>query len=381
MIYFVNKSSNTLNYPPQANHTVVSLNKVSKYFEGSPVLKDISFSVKAGEFLSLVGPSGCGKTTLLGLISGLEEPDQGEILIDHISVKGVGPQTRPVNTVFQSYALFPHLNVFDNVAFGLRCKGFSASEIEQRTLEALQRVKLDGLAFRKPAQLSGGQQQRVAIARAVVNRPRVLLLDEPLSALDYRLRKTMQIELKQLQMQLGIAFILVTHDQEEALSISDRVIVMHEGGILQIGTPRELYEEPCNLKVAEFLGEANILDVNVLNITPQQIHITVEGKQFVVPNRRQFQEGQPLCIMVRPEDLQISKNTDLIDVQSAFEGVVEQVIYKGSTVDLYIRLKSNRLLAATQFFNEDDEELDFQLGGTVWASWIPGWEVVLLNES
>jgi spermidine/putrescine transport system ATP-binding protein len=360
---------------------VVSLNKVSKYFEGSPVLKDISFSVKAGEFLSLVGPSGCGKTTLLGLISGLEEPDQGEILIDHISVKGVGPQTRPVNTVFQSYALFPHLNVFDNVAFGLRCKGFSASEIEQRTLEALQRVKLDGLAFRKPAQLSGGQQQRVAIARAVVNRPRVLLLDEPLSALDYRLRKTMQIELKQLQMQLGIAFILVTHDQEEALSISDRVIVMHEGGILQIGTPRELYEEPCNLKVAEFLGEANILDVNVLNITPQQIHITVEGKQFVVPNRRQFQEGQPLCIMVRPEDLQISKNTDLIDVQSAFEGVVEQVIYKGSTVDLYIRLKSNRLLAATQFFNEDDEELDFQLGGTVWASWIPGWEVVLLNES
>jgi spermidine/putrescine transport system ATP-binding protein len=191
----------------------------------------------------------------------------------------------------------------------------------------------------------------------------------------------MQIELKQLQMQLGIAFILVTHDQEEALSISDRVIVMHEGGILQIGTPRELYEEPCNLKVAEFLGEANILDVNVLNITPQQIHITVEGKQFVVPNRRQFQEGQPLCIMVRPEDLQISKNTDLIDVQSAFEGVVEQVIYKGSTVDLYIRLKSNRLLAATQFFNEDDEELDFQLGGTVWASWIPGWEVVLLNES
>lgn len=376
----MSKLASILSPKPRTDDVVV-IKQVSKSFEGNISLNQISFSVQSGEFLSLLGPSGCGKSTLLSLISGLEEPDTGEILIDNRPVKGLSPQERPVNTVFQSYALFPHLTVFENVAFGLRCKGFMESEIYRLTEEALQMVKLEALALRKPHQLSGGQQQRVAIARAVVNRPRVLLLDEPLSSLDYRLRKTMQLELKQLQTQLGIAFIFVTHDQEEALSIADRVIVMNEGGILQIGTPREVYEEPNNLKVAKFIGEANILPVHVLDINSEKIQMIVEGQACTLQNRRQFHKEQALCILIRPEDLQIWKKPESDNTTPMFQGAVEQVIYKGSTVDLLIRLESQRLLAATQFFNEDDEELDFQLGEAVWVSWVPGWEVILPDES
>lgn len=362
------------------NPDVIVFKNVSKSFQEGAVLKDISFEVKAREFLSLLGPSGCGKTTLLRLLSGLDTPDSGDIFIDGRNVRGISPQMRHVNTVFQSYALFPHLSVFENVAFGLRCKGLPNKEITERVADALQRVKLSTMAQRKPQQLSGGQQQRVAIARAVVNKPRVLLLDEPLSSLDYRLRKAMQLELKQLQASLGIAFILVTHDQEEAMSIADRIVVMDEGNIEQIGTPREVYEEPRNLRVAQFIGEANILATTVLEVSAQQIKVLIEGKPFTLVNRRGFQLGQPLCTMIRPEDLQVWAETEVQDTHQMFQGVIEQVIYKGSTVDLSIRLNSQRLLAATQFFNEDDEELDFQTGERVWVSWVPGWEVILLDE-
>ncbi len=360
---------------------VLQLKNISKHFESVSTIQNINFSVKQGEFVTLLGPSGCGKTTILNLISGLEEPDSGEILINNTLATALPPQERHVNTVFQSYALFPHLTVFENVAFGLRCKRFKEDEIKRRVIDALSMVKLEKLVYRYPNQLSGGQQQRIAIARAVVNRPRVLLLDEPLSSLDYRLRKTMQIELKQLQIQLKIAFILVTHDQEEALSISDRVIVMNEGRIMQIGTPREVYEEPCNLQVAKFIGETNIFETVVKESTALSFTATVEDILFTFKNHHHFQREQSIAVLIRPEDLKIYTKTEKPENQETLlKGKVTQVIYKGSTVDLIIRLSSERLLAATQFFNEDDSALDFEIGELVWVSWIPGWEVILSNE-
>src|SRR3990167_4062040 len=251
-------------------NNVVELRGVHKAIYGHDILHDINLEVREGEFLTLLGPSGCGKTTLLRLISGFEEPTQGSILIDNKNVIGLPPHQRHVHTVFQSYALFPHMTVFENVAFGLRCQHVPSQEIQTRVADVLKMVKLEKYAERKPNQLSGGQQQRVAIARAAVNRPLVLLLDEPLSSLDYRLRKTMQIELKQLQRKLGITFIFVTHDQEEALSMSDRVVVMQEGYIEQIGTPSEIYEEPCTLQVAKFIGEANIFDATIITADSKQ---------------------------------------------------------------------------------------------------------------
>lgn len=364
------------------NGNVLEFQGVYKKFHEQHVLEDIHLEVKHGEFLTLVGPSGCGKTTLLRLISGFEEPDAGTIRINGKNVKGLSPQQRHVNTVFQSYALFPHLNVFDNVAFGLRCKGgVTKVEIKQQVDDALKMVKLDHLSERKPYQLSGGQQQRVAIARAVINKPSILLLDEPLSSLDYRLRKTMQMELKQLQTQLGITFIFVTHDQEEALSMSDRVVVMHEGHIEQIGTPREVYEEPHSLRVARFIGEVNIFETQIISTTEQALHVIIEGKQFTLKNRRHFVANQKVYTLVRPEDLEVWSPAEVTDTTQMFPGVVEQVNYKGSTVDLMVRLESQILLAATQFFNEDDEKLDFHSGESVWVHWIPGWEVILPDES
>lgn len=365
------------------NRNVVELKGVSKYYHDHVVLQNISLEVRNGEFLTLLGPSGCGKTTLLRLISGFEEPNNGTITIDGRDISGLPPQERHVNTVFQSYALFPHMNVFDNVAFGLRCKRLNKDEIQHRVMDALRMVKLDHLALRKPHQLSGGQQQRVAIARAVVNKPLVLLLDEPLSSLDYRLRKNMQMELKQLQEQLGITFIFVTHDQEEALSMSDRVVVMHEGTVEQVGTPREVYEEPCNLQVANFIGEANIFDTEVIAADEKTIEVQVEGKNFKLKNRRKYTADQKLYVLVRPEDLQVWAPSEVEneDTSQMFPGVVEQVNYKGVTVDLMIRLNSNKLLSATQFFNEDDEKLDFRPDEKVWVHWFPGWEVILPHET
>lgn len=362
------------------SNNIIEFRSVSKYYFENPVLLDISFEVKNGEFLTLLGPSGCGKTTLLRLLSGFEEPSSGEIYINNKNIEGLPPHLRHVNTVFQSYALFPHMNVFDNVAFGLRCKRIPAAEIKQRVDEALQMVKLDSFAMRKPHQLSGGQQQRVAIARAVVNKPLVLLLDEPLSSLDYRLRKNMQIELKQLQKQLGITFIFVTHDQEEALSMSDRVIVMNEGSIEQIGTPREVYEEPCNLQVAKFIGEVNIFDTKIISADPAQLIVEIEGKQFTLKNRKKITANQTISTLVRPEDLQVWGQAEVTDTSDMFPATVEQVIYKGITVDLMLRLRSNKVLAATQFFNEDDEKLDYAPGENVWVHWFPGWEVILPHD-
>lgn len=360
---------------------VVELSGVYKSIHGNEILHDIHLEVREGEFLTLLGPSGCGKTTLLRLISGFEEPTRGTICIDHKDVSGLPPHQRHVHTVFQSYALFPHMTVFENIAFGLRCQKVSSSEIKTRVADVLKMVKLENYAERKPNQLSGGQQQRIAIARAAVNRPRVLLLDEPLSSLDYRLRKTMQIELKQLQRKLGITFIFVTHDQEEALSMSDRVVVMQEGYIEQIGTPRQVYEEPATLKVATFIGEVNTFPGEVLKAeTGQPTMLRVLGKERPTKNLRSCTPGSKVHVLVRPEDVRVWNHHEVTDTTDMFAGTVEEVIYKGTTVDLIVRLNSHTVIAATEFFDEDDDRLEYKMGEQVWVSWAPGWEVVLPYE-
>lgn len=363
------------------NRNIIELKGVSKNFGDYQALQETNLSIQNGEFITLLGPSGCGKTTLLRLISGFEKPDTGKIFINDRDVTDLPPEKRHLNMVFQSYALFPHMTVFDNVAFGLRCKKIPENEVKRRTHEVLKMVKLEQLAERKPQQLSGGQQQRVAIARAVVNEPLVLLLDEPLSALDYNLRKNMQIELKQLQRRLGITFVFVTHDQEEALSMSDRVAVMNEGFIEQLGSPRDVYEEPNCLYVAKFIGETNIFDTIVLDVIDGKISFNIEDKIFVVNNKKNLVKGQKIHVIVRPEDVKVLAENEVTDSSGMITGAVEQVIYKGSTVDLIIRLNSGRRIAASDFFDEDDEKLDYYATEKVWLHWFPGWEVVLPHEN
>lgn len=356
---------------------VVEIRGVCKTINDHEILHDIDLEVRNGEFLTLLGPSGCGKTTLLRLISGFEEPTSGTILIDNKNVVGLPPHHRHVHTVFQSYALFPHMTVFENVAFGLRCQKVPNPEIQERVADVLQMVKLEKFANRKPDQLSGGQQQRVAIARAAVNRPRVLLLDEPLSSLDYRLRKTMQIELKQLQRKLGITFIFVTHDQEEALSMSDRVVILQEGHIEQIGTPRQVYENPQSLKVAKFIGEVNIFEGEILSIDGKHLSVHVLDKPRNAKSSLSLALGEKVHVLVRPEDVKVWAQSKVENTTDMFPGVVEEVIYKGTTVDLMVRLPNNALVAAAEFFDEDDDRLEYAIGEQVWITWLPGWEVIL----
>ena len=242
------------------NDSIIKIEHLSKAFGDKVVLDDINLSIRRGEFITLLGPSGCGKTTLLRMIAGFLKPDSGVILMEGSDISEVPPHRRPLNTVFQRYALFPHLNVYDNIAFGLKLNKVQSSEIETRVRKALKMVSMTDYEDRDVNSLSGGQQQRVAIARAIVNRPKVLLLDEPLAALDLKMRKDMQMELKQMHQELGITFIYVTHDQEEALTLSDTVVVMSDGKIQQIGTPIDIYNEPVNSFVADFIGESNILN-------------------------------------------------------------------------------------------------------------------------
>ncbi|TCO81425.1 spermidine/putrescine transport system ATP-binding protein [Plasticicumulans lactativorans] len=365
---------------------VIEVKGATKTYGKNTVLHGVDLQVRRGEFLTLLGPSGCGKTTILRLLAGFETPTSGQVILDGKDVSHDPPEERHVNTVFQSYALFPHMTVFDNVAFGPRIQGVNGADLEGRVMEALRTVKLDSFAQRRPDQLSGGQQQRVAIARALVNKPLVLLLDESLSALDYKLRKAMQIELKQLQRQLGITFVFVTHDQEEALSMSDRVVVMNTGTIQQIGTPREVYETPANLFVAKFVGEINLLEASVAAVHGDgRYTIDIHGRRFELGARRSFAAQQAVNVLVRPEDLRIWRAGEprAEDVAQTIEATVEEVIYKGSTVDLMVRLATGEALSATQFFNEDDPvfgNLDYKRGERVEVDWVPGWEVILPHD-
>ena len=360
---------------------IITLKGIAKQFGNHEVLKNIDLDVKDGEFLTLLGPSGCGKTTLLRLLSGFETPNFGSILINGKDVTTLAPEKRHINMVFQSYALFPHMTVYQNIAFGLQCTHCPPPEIEPKVLEALKRVKLMEYRDRKPQSLSGGQQQRVAIARAIVNEPLVLLLDEPLSALDYHLRKEMRIELKALQRRLGITFILVTHDQEEALSMSDRIVVMNHGVIEQIGNPRDVYEEPNNLFVTNFIGEANVFNTTILAANEGLLELNIADCHFKLANPKRFKAGQKVNVVVRPEDIGAWAKHEIDDQPFVIPGKVVEVIYKGSTVDLVIELKDGQLISATEFFNEDDDKLEYELNEQVFINWKVGWEVVLADES
>jgi len=371
------------------NKTVVELKQVCKDFGEHRALIDISFSVADGEFLSLLGPSGCGKTTLLRLIGGFEHCTSGSLLIDGQTVDQVPPERRAVNTVFQNYALFPHMTVFDNVAFGLQMAKKPAAEVATSVAQALELVQLNGMERRRPAELSGGQQQRVAIAGAIVNKPRVLLLDEPMSALDHRLRKLMQKELKQLQRTLGITFILVTHDQDEAFSLSDRVVVMQEGHIEQIGTPMEIYEEPLNLYVARFVGDINVLSGIVRKQTgPSTYQALVEGATVRLRSNRPLSLAQPIHILLRPEDFRLELEQDMAESQdlsakfqqARLKGTVRRVFYHGATYDVEVNLESGTRVQVTEFFDDDSENLYFKPGDAVALGWHEGWEVVLPHE-
>ena len=297
---------------------IIKLNNVHKTFDGNEVVKGIDLDVREGEFLTLLGPSGCGKTTTLRMIAGFEDLTEGSVLIDGQDVTDLPPYKRPVNTVFQNYALFPHMNVYDNVAYGLTVRKIPKKEIKEKVSKALATVQLEGFEKRRSSQMSGGQKQRVAIARALVNDPRVLLLDEPLGALDFKLRKQMQIELKRLQKQLGITFIYVTHDQEEAMTMSDRVAVMHDGIIEQIDIPDKIYNEPKTRFVADFIGESNLFEATCsgLKEIAEAGFSVADAREFVVfetadgrclGRRRDAEEGDRRYLCVRPEHMKASR--------------------------------------------------------------------------
>ena len=320
-------------------------------FDGETVLDSINIYFNNSEFLTLLGPSGCGKTTTLRIIGGFLQPTSGDVLFDGVRINDVPPHKRRVNTVFQKYALFPHLNVFENVAFGLRIAKVPQKEIEQRVTEMLEIVSLKGFEKRKPDQLSGGQQQRVAIARALVNRPEVLLLDEPLGALDLRLRKDMQNELKRIQQQLGITFIYVTHDQEEALAMSDTVVVMDKGRIQQIGTPEDIYNEPKNAFVADFIGESNILD----GIMRADYVVEFFGRKFRCLDHG-FAKDEPVDVVIRPEDV------DIVPPDSGHLcGTVTSVTFKGVHYDTMVDFKGFKWLIQTTDLHRPGEYIGIRL--------------------
>ncbi|MBE6906428.1 MAG: ABC transporter ATP-binding protein [Ruminococcaceae bacterium] len=314
------------------NNNIVSLRNISVDFDGDPILIGLNLDIRDKEFVTLLGPSGCGKTTTLRTIGGFVNPKAGDVFFDGLRINDLPPYKRQVNTVFQRYALFPHLNVFENVEFGLKLKKLSENERRNRVHEILDLVNLTGYDHRNINQLSGGQQQRVAIARALVNHPRMLLLDEPLGALDLKLRKEMQIELKKIQQALEITFVYVTHDQEEALTMSDTVVVMNDGDILQVGTPQDIYNEPKNAFVADFIGESNILD----GVMYEDCLVEFAGKKFKCVDKG-FGILERVDVVIRPEDIRI------VDPENApITGVVESVIFKGVHFEMLVEAHGRR---------------------------------------
>ena len=307
-------------------NNIVSLRDISVDFDGDPILVGLDLDIRDKEFVTLLGPSGCGKTTTLRTIGGFVSPKSGDVFFDGVRINDVPPHKRHVNTVFQRYALFPHLNVFENVEFGLKIKKLPENERKNRVHEMLELVNLAGYDRRNVNQLSGGQQQRVAIARALVNHPRVLLLDEPLGALDRKLRKEMQIELKRMQQALEITFIYVTHDQEEALTMSDTVVVMNDGDILQVGTPQDIYNEPKNAFVADFIGESNIID----GVMHKDCLVEFAGRKFDCVDSG-FGTLERVDVVIRPEDIKIIEPQD-----APISGVVESVIFKGVHFEMIV---------------------------------------------
>ena len=308
-------------------NVIIDIQHLSKSFGYTRVLKDVNISVRKGEFVTLLGPSGCGKTTLLRQIAGFVSPDEGKILLDGKDISDIPPYKRPLNTVFQRYALFPHLDVYDNIAFGLKLQNVPAAEIDKKVRKVLKMVSMTDYEDRDVDSLSGGQQQRVAIARALVNQPKVLLLDEPLAALDLKMRKDMQIELKEMHRKLGITFIYVTHDQEEALTLSDTIVVINEGEVQQIGTPADIYNEPVNSFVADFIGESNIL--NGTMVKDRRVEFAGHGFDCVDEG---FGENVPVDVVIRPEDIYIMNHLE----GAQFSGVVKSCTFKGVHYEMFV---------------------------------------------
>lgn len=365
------------------NKSIVRLQNIAKSYDNvTNLIENFNLDIEQGTFLTILGPSGCGKTTILRIIAGLENVSGGQVFIDNVDVTAVSAEKRQVNTVFQSYALFPHMNIFDNVAFGLRMQKLPEAEIKQRVDEILAMVKLRDLADRMPHQLSGGQQQRVAIARAVVNKPKVLLLDESLSALDYQLRLEMQNELKSLQRKLGISFVFVTHDQEEALTMSDRIIVMNKGKVVQDGSPREIYEDPKDLFVAEFIGEINVFKAEVIErVDADHVAVNVNGRKCIITTDKDVFAGKKLLVLLRPEDLIVEEVQSFDSANDGILGTIIDLNYKGMTLDSRVELTNGQIIVTSEFFNEDDPSKDHNIGQKVAITWHENWEVVLDEES
>jgi len=361
----------------------VNIEGVSKSFGDFKALKDVSLQIKKGEFFSLLGPSGCGKTTLLRIIAGFETPDTGLVTFDGVDVLPLPPNMRHANTVFQNYALFPHLSIFENVAFPLRIKKVPNKEIKTKVMDYLKLVELENHAHKKPSQLSGGQKQRVAIARALINEPSVLLLDEPLSALDAKLRQHMLIELDKIHDKIGITFIYVTHDQQEALSVSDRLAVMCQGDVLQIGTPHEIYESPATDFVARFIGETNLFDGTVVSVEPMEHPKAAENETMVtldIPELGRIKvttvdnvaPGMKVSFTIRPEKIAISTEKPTLNRNdiNLFEGIVDEPIYSGFQTKFYVRISENAVLKVMkQHSNYSDEGPDIVWKDSVYISW------------
>ena len=355
---------------PDDGSIAIALEGVCKRFGKAEAVRDVNLAIAEGEFFSLLGPSGCGKTTTLRMIAGFEVPDEGRIVLQGQDVTKVLPSRRPVNMVFQQYALFPHMSIYDNIAFGLKVKRVPRSQHEGRIREMLRIVELEGFERRRPRQLSGGQQQRVALARALVNRPAALLLDEPLGALDVKLRKQMQLELKRIQHDLGTTFVYVTHDQDEALAMSDRIAVMNGGLVEQIGGPREIYEHPQTAFVADFIGSLNALDLTVDELVGDYALVRLgEGERVVVPMEGDVRAGASIRVAVRPERVQIGPAASSTpEGGSRLEGTIAEIVYLGMYTQFHVDTRAGRVIS-----NRLADELlaPLEVGSHVALSWEP----------
>ena len=361
------------------SNPIIEIKGISKHYPGGGVLavNDVNLTIERGEFFALLGPSGCGKTTLLRMIAGFEIPTDGDILIDGQSMIGVPPNKRPINMVFQSYAVFPHMTVLENVGYGLRMDGVDKAQRDKSAEEALEMVKLGGYGNRLPNQLSGGQRQRVALARALVKRPKMLLLDEPLSALDAKLREAMQIELVRLQQSVGITFVIVTHDQEEALSMANRIAVMEKGLVRQVAAPAELYEFPNCRFVADFIGKMNLFEGQIVGMNGNDVTVDVKGiGRIDVPAMPDI--SGDVGIAVRPEKLRLDKAQPATG-RIAFRGKVTDVAYHGDTSWVFVTDQAGHSLMTNIQNEERSTAPRVAVGDEVWCSWSPG-DTLLLRE-
>jgi len=349
---------------------LLEIRNLTRRFGTFDAVRELSFSVEAGEFFTLLGPSGCGKTTLLRLIAGFDRPDSGQILLDGMDLAQMPPEVRPIHTVFQSYALFPHLTAWDNIAFPLKMTKTPAAELRRRVGEMLEAVHLAGQANQFPHELSGGQQQRVAIARALSNRPRLLLLDEPLAALDKKLREEMQLELINLQRTVGITFIYVTHDQYEALALSDRIAVMRDGRIEQLDEPSRIYGSPCNRFVADFIGHCNLLDAKILALNAQQLQLEIAGLGTVLaPSAPGAEVGQLGALALRPEQLTLQRDEPM-GLGNRFSAAIVDFLYVGDVTTYKVRLDNGLALQALLPNSAAGRARFFEPGDRVWAAWL-----------